>query len=92
MAEPTLEIRAFREADEADVTALWSSIFPDARVWNQPRAYIERKLGVQRELFLVGEREDASSPRCWPATTACAVGSIISPWCRSCAGTVSAVP
>ena len=57
MAEPTLEIRAYHEADEADVTALWSSIFPDARVWNQPRAYIERKLGVQRELFLVGERE-----------------------------------
>jgi ribosomal protein S18 acetylase RimI-like enzyme len=57
MAEAVLEIRAYRESDEADVTALWTNIFPDARAWNQPRAYIERKLGVQRELFLVGVRD-----------------------------------
>lgn len=56
MAAPELHIRAYREGDEADVVALWTSIFPDARLWNQPRAYIARKLGVQRELFLVGVR------------------------------------
>jgi ribosomal protein S18 acetylase RimI-like enzyme len=49
-----LEIRAFRDADEADVVKLWTAIFPDARPWNHPREYIRRKLAVQRELFLVG--------------------------------------
>jgi ribosomal protein S18 acetylase RimI-like enzyme len=57
MADPALHIRVYREADEADVTALWTAIFPDTRPWNQPRAYIERKLGTQRELFLVGVRD-----------------------------------
>ena len=49
-----LEVRAYHEIDEADVAALWTRIFPDTRAWNQPRAYIERKLAMQRELFLVG--------------------------------------
>jgi ribosomal protein S18 acetylase RimI-like enzyme len=54
MADAALEIRPYREADEADVVALWTRVFPDSRPWNQPRAYIRRKLAVQRELFLVG--------------------------------------
>jgi ribosomal protein S18 acetylase RimI-like enzyme len=49
-----LEVRAFREADEAQVVALWTRVFPENRPWNQPAAYIQRKLAVQRELFLVG--------------------------------------
>lgn len=49
-----LEVRAFLESDEADVAALWARVFPDTRAWNQPGAYIQRKLAVQRELFLVG--------------------------------------
>ena len=50
-----MTIRSYREADEAQVAALWSDIFPEQRPWNQPPAYIARKLGFQRELFLVGE-------------------------------------
>jgi hypothetical protein len=55
MADPVLTIRAYREADETAVVALWQRVFPDERPWNEPAAYIRRKLLVQRELFLVGE-------------------------------------
>jgi ribosomal protein S18 acetylase RimI-like enzyme len=30
-------------------------VFPDNPPWNEPKADIHRKLGVQRELFLVGD-------------------------------------
>ena len=36
--------------------ALWTGVFPDTRAWNQPQAYIRRKLAAQPELFLVGAR------------------------------------
>ena len=49
-----LEVRPYREGDEAEVTALWMRVLPETRAWNQPGAYIQRKLAVQRELFLVG--------------------------------------
>lgn len=48
-----LEIRAFEPEDEADVVGLWRAcglVVP----WNDPRKDIQRKLCVQRELFLVG--------------------------------------
>ena len=48
-----LHVRPYREGDEAGVTALWTACFPDDRPWNTPREVIRRKLGVQRELFLV---------------------------------------
>lgn len=54
MADENLEIRTYREADAADVVALWTGTFPDTRPWNQPQAYIRRKLAAQPELFLVG--------------------------------------
>jgi ribosomal protein S18 acetylase RimI-like enzyme len=54
MPELDLEVRPYRESDEADVVALWDQVFPDARPWNRPQEYIRRKLAVQRELFLVG--------------------------------------
>ena len=54
MPDENLEIRTYREADEADVVALWTDTFPDTRAWNQPQAYIRRKLSAQPELFLVG--------------------------------------
>jgi ribosomal protein S18 acetylase RimI-like enzyme len=47
-------IRAFVEADEASVIALWQRCGL-LRPWNDPRKDIARKLRVQRELFLVGE-------------------------------------
>src|SRR5678815_6185401 len=51
-----MEIRPFREADEAQVVALWQACGL-TRPWNDPHKDIARKLLVQRELFLVVERE-----------------------------------
>ena len=48
-----MEIRPFHAADEAAVIALWERC-KLTRPWNDPRKDIQRKLGVQRELFLVG--------------------------------------
>ena len=48
-----LEIRAYRESDQDDVVALWREcglVVP----WNDPVKDICRKLGIQRQLFLVG--------------------------------------
>ena len=47
-------IRPFREADEAQVVALWRACGL-TRPWNDPHRDIARKLAMQRELFLVGE-------------------------------------
>jgi len=49
MAAPELDIRAYREGDEADVVALWTRVFAETRPWNQPAAYVRRKLAVQTE-------------------------------------------
>lgn len=57
MVDPAIDIRPYGESDEADVVALWTEVFPDSRPWNQPPAYIRRKLAVQAELFLVGARD-----------------------------------
>jgi len=57
MTDAQLEVRPYRDTDEAAVVALWSRLFPETREWNQPAAYIRRKLAVQRELFLVGAIE-----------------------------------
>lgn len=48
-----MEIRPYREGDEAAVAALWREIFPDAPRHNHPERDIWLKLAVQRELFLV---------------------------------------
>ncbi len=53
MSDSMLEIRAYREVDEAQVVRIWADcglVVP----WNDPGADIERKLAVQRHLFLVG--------------------------------------
>ncbi len=47
------EIRPFLESDETAVAALWREVFPDAPLRNHPETDMERKLAVQRELFLV---------------------------------------
>jgi ribosomal protein S18 acetylase RimI-like enzyme len=49
-----LAIRAYAESDEAQVIQLWRDVFPDNPWWNVPKADIQRKLAVQRDLFLVG--------------------------------------
>jgi ribosomal protein S18 acetylase RimI-like enzyme len=46
-------IRAFHEDDTEPAIALWQACGL-TRPWNDPRRDIERKLRVQRELFLVG--------------------------------------
>jgi ribosomal protein S18 acetylase RimI-like enzyme len=48
-------IRPYAESDEAQVIQLWRDVFPDNPSWNVPKAEIDRKLAVQRELFLVGD-------------------------------------
>ena len=48
-----LTIRAYLEADEAEVVALWTACGL-VRPSNDPRKDIARKLAVQRDLFLVG--------------------------------------
>jgi 2-phosphosulfolactate phosphatase len=49
-----LVVRAYREADEAEVALLWAEVFPGSPSHNDPQADIRRKLRVQRDLFLVG--------------------------------------
>jgi ribosomal protein S18 acetylase RimI-like enzyme len=49
-------VRAFKEEDEARIIELWT-FGGLVRPWNDPKKDIERKLKVQRELFLVAELE-----------------------------------
>lgn len=48
-----MQIRRFRQVDEAAVVALWEECGL-TRSWNDPHKDIARKLTVQRELFMVG--------------------------------------
>jgi ribosomal protein S18 acetylase RimI-like enzyme len=51
-----MEIRPFRPGDEDAVVRLWTEcdlVVP----WNDPHRDIERKLGVQPEMFLVGSED-----------------------------------
>ena len=49
----TLQIRAYLESDQDAVVALWRECGL-VRPWNDPVKDIQRKLRVQRDLFLVG--------------------------------------
>ena len=53
-SESELQIRAFEDRDLEAVVALLRAVFPDPAPHNEPRASIGRKLGVDRELLLVG--------------------------------------
>ena len=55
MPHGQLSIRQYVEEDRTQVVALWRDVFSDDPVRNEPNAVIDRKLDVQRELFLVGE-------------------------------------
>jgi len=53
MRNSMLEIRPYKEVDEAQVIQIWFDcglVVP----WNDPKMDIKRKLAVQRHLFLVG--------------------------------------
>lgn len=49
-----MRIRPFADADLDAVIALWRRC-DLVRPWNDPRKDIQRKLGTQPELFLVGD-------------------------------------
>ena len=55
MADSVLRIRQFEARDEEEVRRLWLEAFPNDPPRNEPSSVIRRKLGTQRELFLVGE-------------------------------------
>jgi len=48
-----VDVRAYEDADEEAIVALWDARFVEPRPWNQPRELIRRKVGVARDLFLV---------------------------------------
>ncbi len=52
-----MDIRPYQESDQAAVAALWREAFPESSQWNHPETDIQRKLAVQRELFLVAVRD-----------------------------------
>lgn len=52
----TLVVRPFNPADRAVVIALWGRCGL-TRPWNSPERDIDRKLGVQADLFLVAEQD-----------------------------------
>ena len=60
MTTKNLVIRAYAESDEAQVIQLWREVFPDNPSWNVRKADIDRKLAVQRELFLVGDLDKSN--------------------------------
>ena len=51
-----MEVRPFRESDQHAVVALWRECGL-VRPWNDPVQDIRRKLGMQRDLFLVGSMD-----------------------------------
>ena len=57
-ARAGMQIRSYRESDEAAVADLWREVFPDAPSWNHPETDIRRKLAVQPELFYVALLDD----------------------------------
>ena len=48
-----MKVRPYRECDQDAVVALWRQCGL-VRPWNDPAKDIRRKLGIQRDLFLVG--------------------------------------
>lgn len=48
-----IAVRPYLDSDEQAVAALWWEVFSDMPARIQPHANIQRKLSVQRELFLV---------------------------------------
>ena len=53
-----ITIRPYTETDRATVVELWETVFPSSPPWNPPKDDIDRKLKVQRELFLVAVIDD----------------------------------
>jgi ribosomal protein S18 acetylase RimI-like enzyme len=52
-----MEIRIYRESDQASVIALWNEVFPNPAPRNDPARSIERKLLANDGLFFVADAE-----------------------------------
>jgi ribosomal protein S18 acetylase RimI-like enzyme len=50
-----VSIRPYRDADERDLIALWSTVLPPNAPHNDPATSLRMKLAVDRELLLVAE-------------------------------------
>jgi ribosomal protein S18 acetylase RimI-like enzyme len=48
-----MEVRVYREDDEASVIALWNDAFAYTTPWNEPRFVIAQKVATQPDLFFV---------------------------------------
>jgi ribosomal protein S18 acetylase RimI-like enzyme len=53
-----VQIREYARADREHVVALWNLVFADDPPRNAPELVIDRKLGTQRDLFLVAVSHD----------------------------------
>ena len=53
MTGEQLVIRTFAASDQAEVVALWTTVFGDPQARNDPATVIRQKLAVQSELFFV---------------------------------------
>lgn len=53
-ADGAFTIRPYVADDHDAVVALWREVFAGDPPWNDPDEVIERKVGVQPELFLIG--------------------------------------
>ena len=51
-------IRPYRDSDASEVASLWQEVFPNDPKWNVPEEDIARKVGFQRQGFLVAVLED----------------------------------
>jgi len=59
VARTTVHVRPYRDEDRAPVIAIWAEAFPDEPAHNVANDMIDRKLSVQRELFLVADADDS---------------------------------
>ncbi|MCA9073870.1 MAG: GNAT family acetyltransferase [Planctomycetaceae bacterium] len=53
-----VQIRSLEPFDEANVVDLWSEVFPDGALHNDPEASLKRKLEVDHDLLLVAVVDD----------------------------------
>ena len=51
-------IRTYADSDHDLVVALWSLVFPNDPLWNEPSQFIRRKRAVQPDLFWVAQDGD----------------------------------
>lgn len=52
-----MEIRHYRDSDEAAVIALWQAVLPDSAPHNDPATSIRQKRAVEQDLFFVAEAD-----------------------------------